>query len=169
MRLLHKITLFAVLLTLTVSARTAYAQGGETAHFEYLTVEDGLSNSAVMFILRDSDGFMWFGTKDGLNRYDGYEVTVFRHSDDDPHSLSNNVVMSGYAVSNGALWFGTDLGGLNKYDKNTGQFTAYTHDSDNPDSISNNSVWAISEDHSGALWRRGVSEWKRRYYRIVRL
>ncbi|MCQ3974476.1 MAG: histidine kinase [Anaerolineae bacterium] len=140
------------------------AQADEPLRFEYLTVEDGLSNSAVMFIMQDSQGFMWFGTQDGLNKYDGYTVTVYRHTPDNPNSLSNNVVMAGYEDKEGALWFGTDPGGLNRFDRTTGRFTVYTHDPQNPDSISNDAVWAIYEDHLGMLWlgtRDGLNRFDR--------
>lgn len=146
-----KIFCFALFLLL-VSASPLSAQGGDNLRFEHLTVEDGLSNSAVMFILQDADGFMWFGTQDGLNKYDGYKITVYRHNDDDPYSLSSNTVMSGYQTRDGALWFGTDPGGLNRYDKATNQFTSYRYEATNPNSISNDSIWAIYEDSRGILW-----------------
>ncbi len=65
-------------------------QADEPLRFEHLTVEDDLSNSAVMFIMQDSQGFMWFGTQDGLNQYDGCKVTVYRHVHDNPNSLSGH-------------------------------------------------------------------------------
>lgn len=120
--------------------------------FEHLTVEDGLSNSEIMFILQDRDGFMWFGTQDGLNKYDGYKVTVYRHKNNDPYSLSANVVMAGVETRDGNLWFGTDYGGLNRYDKATDQFTVYRHDPTDPTSLSSNGIWALLEDSRGVLW-----------------
>lgn len=147
-----------------VSASSLLAQEGEPLRFARLTVEDGLSNSGVMFIMQDSQGFMWFGTQDGLNKYNGYQVTVYRHDPDDPYSLSNNVVMAGYEDKEGVLWFGTDPGGLNRFDRTTGRFTVYKHDPQNPDSISNDAVWAIYEDHLGILWlgtRDGLNRFDR--------
>lgn len=84
------LTIVGLLLGLMlISPAPSPAQANEPLRFEYLTVEDGLSNSAVMFIMQDSQGFMWFGTQDGLNKYDGYTVTVYRHTPDNPNSLSN--------------------------------------------------------------------------------
>lgn len=67
-----------------------HAPAGEQFRFNHLTSEDGLSNNRVMSILRDTRGFMWFGTLDGLNRYDGYEFRVYRHVPGDVQSLSAN-------------------------------------------------------------------------------
>jgi PAS domain S-box-containing protein len=135
-----------------VFASMALAQGGDMLRFERLTVENGLSNSAIMCVFQDADGFIWICTQNGVNRYDGYTITAYQHNDDDPASLSNNTVMSGLQTRDGNLWFGTDPGGLNRYDKRTGKFTTYVHDPNNPDSLSNDAVWALLEDSHGILW-----------------
>jgi len=62
--------------------------------FEHLSVEDGLSNNIVLPITQDSRDFMWFGTEDGLNKYDGYKFTVYRHNAEDSLSMSGNYIMS---------------------------------------------------------------------------
>ena len=62
--------------------------------FARLSMEDGLSQSAVNVIFQDSKGFMWFGTNDGLNRYDGHDFTLYKHNPDDPYSLSHNRVQA---------------------------------------------------------------------------
>ena len=61
--------------------------------FDHLSIEDGLSQNAVLDLLQDRDGFLWFGTQDGLNRYDGYTFTVFKHDPDDPNTLSYNSIL----------------------------------------------------------------------------
>ncbi|MCG3208188.1 MAG: Sensor histidine kinase RcsC [Anaerolineae bacterium] len=134
------------------SASPLLAQGGDSPRFEHITVEDGLSNSAVLNIVQDDDGLMWFSTLDGVNKFDGDNITVYQHNNNDPHSLSNNTVMTSYKTKDGTLWFGTDPGGLNKYNKATDQFTAYKHNPDDPNSLSNDAVWAITQDHTGVLW-----------------
>jgi len=149
-KLLHA-TLWLCLL-LAIMIQPVAAQEGDLIHFEHLTVEHGLSNSAVLNVFQDSDGFMWFCTLDGLNRFNGYDFTVFRHNDDDPHSISSNVVMTGLETRDGTLWFGTDTGGLNRFNRTTGQFTAFQHDPDDPTSLSNDSVWSLFEDKDGYLW-----------------
>jgi len=62
--------------------------------FEHLSLEDGLSQSTVYAILQDNKGFMWFGTQDGLNRYDGYQFTIYRHNPTDSNSLSHNEIFT---------------------------------------------------------------------------
>lgn len=120
--------------------------------FAHLSLEEGLSQSAVLAIWQDSQGFMWFGTQDGLNRYDGYTFTVFRYEPENPNSLSHSAVISIFEDSAGMLWLGTWGGGLNRYDPRTGQFTRYRHDPANPTSLSHDLVAAITEDSHGNLW-----------------
>jgi len=67
---------------------------GQQIRFEKISIEDGLSQSSVYSIYQDSTGFLWFGTEDGLNKFDGYNFTVYRHDPDDPLSLSDNSILS---------------------------------------------------------------------------
>jgi signal transduction histidine kinase/ligand-binding sensor domain-containing protein len=119
-------------------------------------VEQGLSHGSVNCILQDSYGFMWFGTDDGLNRYDGRDFILYKHNPDDPHSLSHDQVWSLFEDSSGVLWVGTFGGGLNRLDRDTGQFTRYDADdfqnvTDEPEEY-RNVVWAIDEYPAGVLW-----------------
>jgi signal transduction histidine kinase/ligand-binding sensor domain-containing protein len=140
---------FLILISLALS-RGLYARHTDI-HFERFTSEDGLAQLTVGTILQDSRGFMWFGTRGGLNRYDGYQFDVFESDPDDPYSLSSNSVYSLYEDRMGILWVGTGKG-LNKFDHRTENFTAYMHDPDNPGSLGGNNVWSIFEDRSGTLW-----------------
>ncbi len=98
--------------------------------FQHLTVKDGLSQGSVMCILQDSKGFMWFGTQDGLNRYDGYEFKIFKHDLTDASSINDNFILFMAEDSAGALWFATlnnpDM--LDKYDPATESFTHIQRD-----------------------------------------
>ncbi|MCP4543236.1 MAG: GAF domain-containing protein [Chloroflexi bacterium] len=120
--------------------------------FERISLEQGLSDSTIFCILQDSKGFMWFGTHDGLNKYDGYDFTVYRHDLEDPNSLSNNAVRSIYEDQFGTLWVGTDGGGLDRFDRGSERFVHYQNDPADFGSLSHNSVRAIYEDQSGMLW-----------------
>ena len=120
--------------------------------FESISIEQGLSQSVALSILQDSRGFMWFGTQDGLNRYDGYEFVVYKHDPEDPHSISDNFVQSIFEDRMGALWIGTNVGGLNRLDRQTKQFTRYQNDPENSHSLSGNDVVTIYEDTAGVLW-----------------
>ena len=120
--------------------------------FDRVTIEQGLSNALVLSMCQDDKGFMWFGTEDGLNRYDGYDFTVYKHDLDDPHSLSNSYVNALHQDSLAVLWIGTWGGGLDRFDAEKEQFVHYQHEPDDGSSLSDDKVWALYEDSSGALW-----------------
>ncbi|MCP4542209.1 MAG: histidine kinase [Chloroflexi bacterium] len=119
--------------------------------FERISLEQGLSQSSIYCMLQDIQGFMWFGTEDGLNKYDGYNFTVYRPIPGDPSSLSQNFIRAIHEDSSGVLWVGTD-DGLDRFDRQTGKFTYYRHDPDDPYSLSNHPVESIFQDREGALW-----------------
>jgi PAS domain S-box-containing protein len=100
---------------------------------------------------QDSKGFMWFGTYDGLNRYDGYKFKIYKSEIGNPYSLSNNSVRFIYEDRSGNLWIGTD-GGLNQFDREKERFIHYKYDSNDPNSLSSDRVQWICEDTSGILW-----------------
>ncbi|MFC2053097.1 two-component regulator propeller domain-containing protein [Chloroflexota bacterium] len=120
--------------------------------FEQISLEQGLSQSVVLSILQDSRGFLWFGTQDGLNRYDGYDFVVYKHDPEDENSLSDNFILTIMEDAEGYLWIGTNSGGLNRFDPVTGQFNHYLHASDDPNSLSANSVSVVFSDQEGTLW-----------------
>src|SRR5665648_232766 len=102
----------------------------KTIRFEHISLDQGLSQSVVLAILQDHQGFMWFGTQDGLNRYDGYEFIVYKHDPSDPNSISNSFVQALYEDVNGIIWIGSFGGGLNRFDPRTEKFSAYYPDND---------------------------------------
>ena len=120
--------------------------------FERIGVEEGLSQSVVYAVTQDQFGFLWFGTSDGLNRYDGYSFKVFQPDPDNPTSISDRWITSLLADHQGGIWIGTFRGGLNRYDPKTGDFIAYTYDPSNPNSLAGNHVTALLEDDQGFLW-----------------
>lgn len=120
--------------------------------FDFLTPSDGLSQSTVQSILQDRDGYMWFGTQDGLNKYDGYNITVYRTDPDTPRSLSNNDIRVIYEDRKGDLWIGTQAGGLNRYNRATDDFIVFSGDPEKWQTLSDNTVWAIHEDSHGIFW-----------------
>ena len=124
---------------------------GQPIKFEHISLEEGLSQSSVYSILQDSQGFLWFGTQDGLNKYDGYSFTVYRHVPDDPNSLSCNPVWTIYKDRDGAIWIGSDGGGVNKFDRDAGRFVPYRAGPDGS-GLSNDYIRAILQDREGVLW-----------------
>src|ERR1700733_12218861 len=95
--------------------------------FSHLQTDAGLSKSNVTCILQDSRGFMWFGTMDGLNKYDSYHFTAFKNNPDDPHSLANNNIKVIKEDSKGNIWISTGGGGLNMYDREKNIFISYRY------------------------------------------
>ena len=120
--------------------------------FEHLQTDAGLSQSNVISILQDSRGFMWFGTRDGLNKYDGYKFTVYKNEPKNKNSISNSYIPDIIESSNGNLWVATWGGGLNLFDREKGTFFSYKHDAKNQNSISGNFITALKEDSKGNLW-----------------
>ena len=100
---------------------------GADLKFTHLTTKDGLSQGYVVDILQDRRGFMWFATRDGLNRYDGYTFVVYKHDPNDPGSLSSSFIQDLMEDDHGYLWVATNTG-VNQFDPTTERCTRYLHD-----------------------------------------
>lgn len=119
--------------------------------FEHIGTNDGLSQSNVISIFQDSRGFMWFGTRDGLNKYDGYKFTVYKYDEADPNSLSHNAVNDIAEDANGNLWIAT-WGGLNMFDRSKEKFIRYKSDTAFSAGVSNRTISKVFTDSDGDLW-----------------
>lgn len=128
------------------------AQAYLNLRFEQLTQEDGLSQGTIQDILQDRQGFLWFATHDGLNRYDGYEFKVYNSVPFDKNSLRGGIILDLDEGHDGHLWLAMDLGGVSRLDPRTDTFTHFEHDPDDPHSLSAGRVVAVHEDRAGALW-----------------
>ena len=128
-----------------------YASGLHAQRHEYVfrryTIEDGLSQSTIYAIFQDRRGFMWFGSEDGLNRFDGLNFKIFNNEALNLHSISYSYIKAIVQGSNDFLWIGTYGGGLNSYDPKTEQFTRFRHNLHDANSLINDFVWSILEDH----------------------
>ncbi len=120
--------------------------------FDRLTEDDGLSDDVIEMIYQDKYGFMWFGTVNGLNRYDGYKFTIFTNDPNDAYSIGHNHVNSCYEDKNGNLWFLTHGGGLAKYDYSNDRFTNYQYNPNDKNSICSNYCFSIYEHKEGNFW-----------------
>ena len=120
--------------------------------FEHLSLEDGLSQNAVLSMLQDRQGFLWFGTQDGLNRYDGYNFTVFKTDPENPSSISLASILDIEEDPDGLLWLGTWGGGLNRFDPATGKAVRFQNDPSAADSLGNDVVASVFGDSQGRLW-----------------
>ncbi|MBI3509945.1 MAG: SpoIIE family protein phosphatase [Bacteroidetes bacterium] len=143
---------FRLLITAFIYMQCGIFLGAQDYKFSHLTLENGLSQSVVNCILQDSRGFMWFGTQEGLNRYDGYNFLVYKRDPDNKNSLSNNFIYSICESSNGVIWIGTNGGGLDAFDPYTEKFTHYVNDPKNQNSLSNDIVHVIHETKDGKIW-----------------
>ena len=121
-----------------------------------MTVENGLSQSSVTCIFQDSKGFMWFGTQDGLNRYDGYNLKVFKNDPSDSTTLINNFIFSFYEDKAANLYIETQGGGFQKYNPLTESFIRLPKKSVNLSGAKFSTVSAFYEDKSGVQWIGGL-------------
>ncbi len=90
--------------------------------FDHITIKDGLSNNTIYAITQDQDGIMWFGSRDGLNRYDGYEFKVYKSDPADSTTISSNHIQELFCHPNGDIWIGLVKGGLSIFDRKTQRF-----------------------------------------------
>ena len=139
-------------LCLTLLSWTAPLSAQLNFPFDKITVDTGLSQNFVECISQDSKGFIWIGTMDGLNRYDGFSLKVFSADDTNTTAISNSRIRTIFTDRKGVLWVGTLGGGLNKFDRKTEQFHHYKHTPKDTTSLGNDYVLAIVEDASGMLW-----------------
>lgn len=119
---------------------------------ENIKIEKGLSVNSVNCITQDQYGYMWFGTWDGLNKFDGYKFTVFKSNYSSQNTdLSNQTVHALLVDEDGVLWIGTEEG-LNKFEREKQTFIQYKHIPGIKTSLSNDTIWSIYEDSKGSLW-----------------
>lgn len=146
--------MLCVLLLAALSGIAGTARAQKDIIFDHLTVKQGLSQGTVVCIFQDSRGFMWFGTQDGLNRYDGYECTVYKNDPGDASTISDNFVVSIAEDSSHILWFGTvgtpDI--LNRFNRLQETFTRVSRDSVNLAGARISASRSIYTDRSGVQW-----------------
>ena len=126
--------------------------------FNHLTIDDGLSQSSVTCILQDKQGFMWFGTQDGLNRFDGYNFKIFKNNPNDSTSLSDNFIFSIYEDQSGTLYIETQSGTFHRYNPRLESFRVVNKDSINLEKAKVSAVGALLQEPSGIKWTGGLSK-----------
>jgi ligand-binding sensor domain-containing protein/signal transduction histidine kinase len=117
-----------------------------------ISVAEGLSQSTGQVLFQDRLGIIWIGTQNGLNRYDGNEITIFRADPQNPDALQGTSVTDLTEDKNGTLWVGTESAGLSRMDRETGHFESFRHEAEDDGSISTNDISAIEVDQAGTLW-----------------
>ena len=115
--------------------------------FDHLTSADGLSSDSVFSVLQDRHGFLWFGTQNGLDRYDGYRITQYKHDPANSTSIGGDFIQFLFEDSRGGIWSGRST--LSRFDPATETFKRY----DLPPEVSGRAVvWAMCEDRAGRIW-----------------
>lgn len=121
--------------------------------FRYVTApESRLSQSSVNCMLKDSYGLMWFGTQDGLNKYDGYSFTVYKKRLGDPKSIISNDIYSILEDKDGNIWLAAIGAGISRYDRKTDSFENFGEIRNDPRSLSSKHAYTIYEDRRGNIW-----------------
>lgn len=136
--------LFILLFSFSVCAADGY-------YFSNLSLKDGLSQITVTSIYQDKKGFMWFGTRNGLNRFDGYKFDSYILNPDSKSSISDNHILCIAGDHSGNLWIGTN-NGLNRLELSTDKVQKYFPDDDNEHSVSGNMISSIYCDKEDNIW-----------------
>jgi ligand-binding sensor domain-containing protein/signal transduction histidine kinase len=140
----------SIILSVVATSGSLFSQETEI-RFKRITINDGLSLSSVYCIYQDSKGFMWFGTEDGLNRYDGKNFVIYRDNPLDSNSISNKWIELIYEDYNNNLWFGSK-GGLTRFNPVKEYFTQYRYSEDNINGLYNDTITSLLEDTKHNLW-----------------
>ncbi|CAN5356400.1 sensor histidine kinase [soil metagenome] len=158
MRSFHRLVLIACGFTILVLSSLNVAAQPKEQRFKRITIDDGLSQSTVVAITQDSIGFLWFGTKDGLNLYDGYTFTVFKNENTDSNSIGGSNVRSLITDRDGNVWAGTRNGTLNKYSREEQKFIKYPLPSVPGEGRTLSSIDALLQDDQGFIWIGTVAD-----------
>ena len=144
-----RITLLVVCMSLALVCQSHLFAQQKELKFKHISAKDGLSQSSVLSIVQDRQGFMWFGTRTGgLNKYDGYSFTAFKHDPTDSCSISGNEITAVFEDSRGILWVGTRNAGLNRFDVTQNCFKKYSF----TDLEKDNTASCFFEDSKGRMW-----------------
>ena len=138
-----------LLLTFLMSINTLYVSAYTNINFKHITGEDGLSQGTVETMIQDNKGYMWFGTNDGLCRYNGYEFKIYKHDEESKNSITNNYIVDIKEDKSGNIWVGT-ANGLSKIDPNTDLITNYNMN-DEEKSLSHYNIGDILITKSGEV------------------
>ena len=147
---------------------TEYTNNKNGINPEFLgyDISDGLSSNVAYAILEDSRGFIWIGTQDGLNRFDGYDFAVYGVGAEGGNFISHSGINALLEDQDGYLWIGTEGGGLNCYDPETEMFWYFFHNPDDPGSLSSNSITSLIQDTDGTVWvgtSNGLNQMQKEY------
>ncbi|QOD62326.1 response regulator [Polaribacter haliotis] len=144
------LSLSLILIVVFASFAQDFSTNNQLLKFKQFSLSEGLSQSSVLTILQDSKGFLWFGTRDGLNKYDGHNFKTYRYDYKDETSISSSFIRTLLEDNNGTIWIGTN-NGLNKYLPTEDIFVRYKH-SNNKNSLISNEIWSSALAKDNYLW-----------------
>ncbi len=136
-----------------------FALGESEVRFNNLTLKDGLSQSTVNKIIQDNKGYMWFGTSDGLNKYNGHEFVIFRELVNDKKSINSSFISALIEYDNDNILVGTSKG-ISKINVITNEVSRMFEDEEGKSKLSNNNIWDILKHSDGTIWiatRKGLN------------
>ncbi len=151
------ISIFVLPFIMILFSNTLSAQKSDIS-FTYLTMDDGLSQSSINCMLQDKEGFIWFGTQGGLNKYNGSSSQPFKvylHNISDTNSLSSSWVYGISEDNSGNIWVAT-MSGLDKLDRKTGNIIRHLHDPEDPQTISGDRIFGVLVDSRGYIWAKTI-------------
>ncbi len=149
-----KMRVLLLILTFSFCSFSAYCltSAEKDVSITTFTIHDGLSGNGITSIFQDSKGFIWVGTEDGLNRYDGYSFKIYRHNLQDSTSISGNHVRCIQEDKDGNLWIGTIGAGLNKWDRETDAFINYSSKSSKQNALPEDNIYSIAFESDSSFW-----------------
>ena len=142
----------AALTAIGAAQAAAPVPAARPIYFEHLTMRDGLSQSTVMSVLQDSQGYLWLATESGLDRYDGYSIRAYRRERGNERGLASDFIWTIAEDAHGDLWLATVGGGVARWDRRTDTFQQFRHDPAKPDSLSSDAVRTLLIDARGRIW-----------------
>ncbi|MGL5381301.1 ligand-binding sensor domain-containing protein [Clostridium sp.] len=148
-KLRHKvIAVIAIFIAITFQSNIVLAI--KNINFKKITIEDGLSQASIEYLFQDSRGYMWIGTSDGLNRYNGHEIEIYRYSEDRENSITSNYIAAINEDKYGNIWVGT-ANGLNKISTKTNEIIGYIPKK-NGCNLSHHNITQIFIDSKGDIY-----------------
>ncbi len=150
MQMIKKILIFILIIANFSGYGQSILNDNQRLKFKQFSLTEGLSQSSVLCILQDSQGFMWFGTRDGLNKFDGQKFIIYRHNSQDSTSISNGFIRSLIEDDEGNIWIGT-MNGLNRYIAKDQTFERFKVNNGQK-GISNNEIWDLETTSDGNIW-----------------
>ncbi len=147
-----KLNRFSIISAMISCLFTLHSFSQKPIYFESITTANGLSQSDINTIHQDKDGFMWFGTHDGLNRYDGHSFKIYKPNPDNKFSISSNLIYRIEDDKDGNLWIGSTGGGLIYFDRTTEKFTTYKQKKGDAGSLNSNYISGVYRDSKNRLW-----------------